>query len=160
MSDTDLPRRFSAFDSLTVQFGASGSLPLLFASDLFHRGPLVGRGLPASLGMFEEAIDISPGGTPAPAYDHLVWGKTRLGDRDAAHRWLGRGRGCPPTSRARTIVDFLKLGYDLRWGSGGPGSSSGCWTRFDSDATVETRQVLPLQRRPGTFRGVRTRSAG
>ncbi len=116
MSDLNLPRRFRAFDSLTAQFGTSGSLPLLFASDLFHRGPLVRRGLPASLDMFEEAIDFSPGGTPAPAYDHLVWGKSRLGDRDAAHRWLvartklgTRVEGEPP------IVDFLKLGYDLRW---------------------------------------------
>lgn len=137
MSDMDLPRRFRAFDSLTTEFGASGSLPLLFASDLFHRGPLVGRGLPTSLGMFEEAIDSSPGGTPAPAYDHLVWGKTRLGDRGAAHRWLvartelgTRVEGEPP------IVDFLKLGYDLRWVPWRARVKLWLLTRYASDADI------------------------
>ena len=116
MSDTNLLQRFRAFDSLTSAFGAGGALPLVFASDLFHRGPLVGRGLTASLDMFEQAITSSPGGTPAPAYDHLVWGKSRLGDREAARRWLAARiqlgthvEGEPP------VVDFLQLGYDLRW---------------------------------------------
>jgi hypothetical protein len=66
--------------------------------------------------MFEQAITSSPGGTPAPAYDHLVWGKSRLGDREAARRWLAARiqlgthvEGEPP------VVDFLQLGYDLRW---------------------------------------------
>ena len=46
----------------------------------------------------------------------MVWGKARLGDRNAARRWLearkaigARAEGEPP------IVDFLQLGYDLRW---------------------------------------------
>ena len=116
MSDTDLPRRFRAFDSLTAVFGASGSLPLLFASDLFHRGALVGRGLQASLGMFEQAIDSSPGGTPAPAYDHLVWGKTRLGERQEARRWLKARKALGPGAPGEpAIVALLELGTDLRW---------------------------------------------
>ena len=138
MTDTDLPRRFRAFDSLSAVFGASGSLPLLFASDLFHRGPLVGRGLPASLAMFEQAIDFSPGGTPAPAYDHMTWGKTRLGDRDAAHRWLearkalgARAEGEPP------VVDFLALGYDLRWVPWRARLKLWLLRRFSPDADLE-----------------------
>jgi hypothetical protein len=116
MSDTDLLRRFQAFDTLTTLFGASGSLPLLFASDLFHRGPLVGRGLSVSLGMFEQAIESSPGGTPAPAYDHMVWGKTRLGERAEAKRWLRAREDLGPTAAGEPpIVEFLALGTDLRW---------------------------------------------
>lgn len=116
MSDTNLLARFQAFDSLEAQQGDEGSLPLLFASDLFHRGPLVGRSLTVSLDMFERAIRYSPGGTPAPAYDHMIWGWTRLGERARANAWLAarsslgsHAPGEPP------IPEFLQLGYDFRW---------------------------------------------
>ncbi|HEX5005069.1 MAG TPA: serine/threonine-protein kinase [Gemmatimonadales bacterium] len=116
MSDTNLSRRFAAFDSLERRYGLVDPLPLLFASDLFHRGPLVGRGLPASLEMFESAIHGHPGGTPAPAYDHLVWGKTRLGDREQADAWLRRRRRLPAEAAGEPpVTAFLQLGYDLRW---------------------------------------------
>jgi len=116
MSDTTLPRRFKAFDSLLEQFGPEGSLPLLLASDLFHRGPLVGRGLGNSLRMFEEAIRANPGSAPAPAYDHMVWGMTRLGEKEEARRWLQARRRLGPTAPGEPpIVEFLALGTDLRW---------------------------------------------
>jgi TolB-like protein len=116
MADTNLPERFAAFDSLHDRFGDVEPLPLLYASDLFHRGPLVGRGLPTSLRMFEEAIAARPGGTPAPAFDQLVWGYVRLGNREEARRWL-RERGKLATSipGEPPITEFLRLGYDLRW---------------------------------------------
>jgi len=136
MSDTNLPRRFAAFDALHARFADEGFLPLLFASDLFHRGPLVGRGLPESLQMFESAVDMSPGGTPAPAYDQIIWGKIRLGDRNGASRWL-RDRGALKTdAEGREIEEFLQLGYDLRWV--GWRASGKLWLleHFESDATI------------------------
>jgi len=116
MSDTNLVTRFAAFDSLHRRYGSAGTLPLLFASDLFHRGPLVGRPLATSLTMFQQAVRSSPGGTPLPAYDQIVWGKVRLGERREAKRWLvERGRLATRVPGEPPIYDFLKLGYDLRW---------------------------------------------
>ena len=116
LSDTNLPARFHAFDSLQETYGSDGSLPLLLASDLFHRGPLVGRSITAALDVFETAIRVSPAGTPAPAYDHMVWGKTRLGERQEAAAWLKARRGLAANVQEEPpIIEFLQLGYDLRW---------------------------------------------
>jgi hypothetical protein len=112
MSQTDLKTRFAAFDSLNAAKPEDALFYLLFASDLFHRGPLVGRGLPVSLKMFEDAVENSPGGTPAPAYDHLVWGNVRLGEHDAARLWLKNRKRIAGDAR---ILPFIQLGYDLRW---------------------------------------------
>ena len=115
---------------------SEGSLPLLFASDLFHRGPLVGRGLPASLEMFEAAISVSPGGAPAPAYDHMVWGKTRLGERTEAARWLERRRRLVTDAEGEDIAQFLQLGYDLRWRYWWARVKLWLLERYESDAKV------------------------
>jgi hypothetical protein len=116
MADTNLLERFAAFDDLHDRFGKVGTLPLLYASDLFHRGPLVGRDLPSSLRVFEEAIATRPGGTPAPAFDQLVWGYVRLGNRDEARRWLReRQKFATSIPGEPQIPEFLQLGYDLRW---------------------------------------------
>lgn len=116
MSQTDLQARFAIFDSLDAQYGGDSDFLLLFGSDLFHRGPLVGRGLDVSLGIFDDAIATSNGITPAPAYDHMVWGLTRLGSRSEARRWLTlRGRLKAPPEGEADIRAFLQIGYDFRW---------------------------------------------
>ena len=136
MGDTNLPRRFAAFDALHARFGETGLLPLLFASDLFHRGPLVGRGLPVSLSMFEEAIHASPGGIPAPAYDQTVWGKTRLGERAEAKRWLRDRKRLETDQQGDLIVQFLQLGYDLRWVHWRARLKLWYFERFESDESI------------------------
>ena len=136
MSDTNLPRRFASFDALHARFSDEGFLPLLFASDLFHRGPLVGRGLPESLQMFERAVNMSPGGTPAPAYDQIIWGKTRLGDREAAARWLRDRNRLDTDAEGKQIAGFLQLGYDLRWVRWRAGLKLWLLEQFESDATI------------------------
>jgi len=137
MSDTNLVTRFAAFDTLNQRYGSAGSLPLLFASDLFHRGPLVGRPLTHSLSMFQQAVRSSPGGTPLPAYDQIVWGKVRLGDRRAAKRWLvERGRLATRVEGEPPIYDFLKLGYDLRWVRWRARAKIWALAHLESEATV------------------------
>jgi len=137
LSTTDLPRRFDAFDSLHHRYSDDGMLSLLYASDLFHRGPLIGRGLPESLRMFQAAIESSPGGTPAPAYDHMVWGKTRLGERAEARRWLKARKRLTTDAEGREIAQFLQLGYDLRWVYWRAKLKLWLLGRFESDATVK-----------------------
>ena len=161
MSDTNLLARFQAFDSLEAQYGDDGPFPLLFASDLFHRGPLVGRSLTVSLDMFERAIRYSPGGTPAPAYDHMIWGWTRLGERARANAWLAARRslgshapGEPP------IPEFLQLGYDLRWVPWRAKLKLWYLNRAGSeDDLTQLGRVLPLQRDASISRRDRTRWA-
>jgi len=138
MGDTNLPSRFRAFDSLEERYGTDRSLPLLFASDLFHRGPLVGRDLRVSLDMFEQAVQASPRGTPAPAYDHLVWGKTRLGERREAARWLeARRRIAVDVEGEPPIVDFLQLAYDLRWAPWQARARLWLLQRFGAEAKIQ-----------------------
>lgn len=149
MADTNLPRRFAAFDSLHARYGETGLLPLLFASDLFHRGPLVGRGLPQSLAMFEEAIRASPGGTPAPAYDQTVWGRTRLGERAEARRWLHDRKQLVTDKQGDMIVQFMQLGYDLRWVGWRARLKLWYFEHFESDATI--RELAKFYRFSATW---------
>lgn len=136
LSTTDLPQRFEAFGALHDHFANDGMLPLLYASDLFHRGPLVGKGLPVSLRMFQSAIEGSPGGTPAPAYDHMVWGNTRLGERDEARRWLRARKKLSTDAEGEMIAQFLQLGYDLRWVYWRAKLKLWLLEHFESDATI------------------------
>jgi tRNA A-37 threonylcarbamoyl transferase component Bud32 len=137
MSDTNLPRRFHAFDSLNARFGPDGSLPLLFASDLFHRGPLVGRALGQSIAMFENAVDMSPGGTPAPAFDQVIWGKIRLGEREDAAKWLRARNRLATDAEGEQIAQFLQLGYDLRWVHWRARLKLWYFAHFESDDTIK-----------------------
>lgn len=136
LGTTDLPRRFQLFEALHSRYSNDVMLPLLYASDLFHRGPLVGKGLPESLRMFQAAIESSPGGTPAPAYDHMVWGKTRLGERAEARRWLQARKRLRTDAEGKEIAQFLQLGYDLRWVYWRAKLKLWLLGRYESDATL------------------------
>lgn len=116
MGEPDLLTRFAAFDSLDRQYADVSLFLLLYASEQFHRGPLLGRELSGSLDLFEKAIGASRQGPPLPAYDHLVWGSTRLGNREAAREWLASRKRLNAEARVKSaIVEFLQLGYDFRW---------------------------------------------
>ncbi len=116
MAEPNLVRRFAAFDALAAAYSDVSPFLLLYASEQFHRGPLLGRDLSVSLDRFEGAVQTSQGGVPFPAYDHLVWGKTRLGARDAARGWLAERQRLNARATVKSpIVAFLQLGYDIRW---------------------------------------------
>lgn len=61
---------------------------LLYASELFHRGPLVGVRLDSSIALLQRITTRSPG--LQPAHDQLVWALVRVGDGAAAARALAR----------------------------------------------------------------------
>ena len=158
LSTTDLPRRFDAFNSLHHRFNGDGMLPLLYASDLFHRGPLIGKGLPESLRMFQAAIDSQPRGHPRPGV--RPYGVGQDPPRASAPRRAGgsrRGSDSPPTPKGEEIAQFLQLGYDLRWVYWRAKLKLWLLGRFESDATIKKLgELLPLQRHvghsPGTGR--------
>jgi hypothetical protein len=81
MLEPDLRARIARYEALARRYQSEGYVPLLYASELFHRGPLVGIGLEESVRWFEAAVNANPTSTPAPAYDHLVWANIRLGNR-------------------------------------------------------------------------------
>jgi len=150
MGDKDYQTRFARFDTLEATYGGDSEFLLLFGSDLFHRGPLVGRGLPVSLDVFDEAIRLEQGLTPAPAYDHMVWGNVRLGQRAEARRWLAARKRLKTTDPDEAnIPDFLQLGYDFRWVPWRAGIKLWLLERFASDA--DRRELTRFFRFSATF---------
>jgi tetratricopeptide (TPR) repeat protein len=115
MLEPDLRVRIARYAALARRYESEGYVPLLYASELFHRGPLVGIGLEEAVGWFEAAVNANPTSTPAPAYDHLVWANIRLGDRAEAKRWLRRRAALGNSAGEPPIDQFLALGYDSRW---------------------------------------------
>jgi hypothetical protein len=115
MLEPNLRTRLARYAALSRRYEGEGYAPLLYASELFHRGPLVGIGLEESVRRFEGAVTANPDATPAPAYDHLVWANIRLGNRAEARRWLERRSELGNAPGAPPIDQFLGLGYDSRW---------------------------------------------
>lgn len=115
MLEPNLRARLARYEELSRRYEGEGYAPLLYASELFHRGPLVGIGLEESVRRFEDAVTANPSATPAPAYDHLVWANIRLGNRAEAKRWLRRRAELGNAPGAPPIDQFLGLGYDSRW---------------------------------------------
>jgi tRNA A-37 threonylcarbamoyl transferase component Bud32/tetratricopeptide (TPR) repeat protein len=88
---------------------------LLYGDELFHRGPLSGRGL-------EEAADMLRGATVldstlAPAWEHLAWALIRLGrarEAQGALENLARVAGTREESEIY-LPDFLRVAYAVRF---------------------------------------------
>jgi TolB-like protein len=115
MLEPDLRARIARYEALARRYQSEGYVPLLYASELFHRGPLIGIGLEESVRWFEAAVNANPTSTPAPAYDHLVWANIRLGNRAEARGWLRRRAELGNAAGEPPIDQFLALGYDSRW---------------------------------------------
>jgi hypothetical protein len=66
----------------------------------------------------------------------MVWGKTRLGERTEARRWLKARRQLTTDADGEDIAQFLQLGYDLRWVYWRARLKLWLLGRFESDATI------------------------
>jgi tetratricopeptide (TPR) repeat protein len=82
--------RFVRYDSAMAVAPADGYVKLLYGDELFHRGPLSGRGLDEAVRMLQDATTADP--TLAPAWEHLAWACIRLGHREEAERALDQLR--------------------------------------------------------------------
>jgi tRNA A-37 threonylcarbamoyl transferase component Bud32 len=119
--ETDLGRRLDAYQNVIREYPSSGMARLLFADEVFHRGPLIGISLDSALAAMKEAIRTDSTEDQAPALDHVIWGATRLGDEDEARRAVEsrekvaalRSPGAHDEGALRTR--FLRLAYDIRF---------------------------------------------
>lgn len=87
--DDDLARRLSRLEALARRYPRHDLSRLLYANELFSRGPLVGFPLDRGVAEFSRAAEDLPDLAQADTYLHLTWGALRLGDRPLARRALG-----------------------------------------------------------------------
>ncbi len=113
--DPDLKARFAKLDTVIASHPADGYARLLQGEELFHRGPLVGRGIEQAVAAMAAAVALDP--ALALAHDHLVLAAVRLGRRDEARHALARRRRLGTSARPGDLamVPFLKLVYDERF---------------------------------------------
>ena len=115
--DPDLRRRFEQYRTTVDSFPRDGYARFIYADELFHRGPLIGIPIDTALAQFREEIAIEPFLDQMPAYDHLLYGYLRLGERERAATALDYRVHIPPSGEEedRQRRAFFKLAYDLRF---------------------------------------------
>jgi serine/threonine protein kinase len=115
--DPDLPHRFAQYRMIVARFPSDPYARFVYADELFHRGPLVGYPLDSALAEFKLVAAIEPGQDQVPAYDHLIYGYLRLGNRAEADSALAQRLRLPPSREAeeRKRREFFKFAYDERF---------------------------------------------
>lgn len=115
--EPDLGRRFAGYERVIRRFPDNGYALLLYADELFHRGPLVGIPLDSAVGLMKRAVRKDPYLDQAPGYDHIVWAPIFLGDQAAARDALNRRLDIGATTKVAGFSEslerarFLQLGY-------------------------------------------------
>jgi tetratricopeptide (TPR) repeat protein len=113
--EPDLETRFAKLDSVIGRLPGDGYARLLQGEELFHRGPLAGRGLEEALPVMAAAV--ARDSSLALAHDHLVLGHIRFGRRQEARSALDLRRRVGQGDRQDDLdlVPFLELVYDERF---------------------------------------------
>jgi serine/threonine protein kinase/tetratricopeptide (TPR) repeat protein len=115
LNEPSLRLRLARLDSVIARFPDDPYARLILAEELFHRGPLVGRGLDEGVRAMAEAV--ARDSSLALAYDHLASAAIRQGRRADARRAI-RNRGRVGTARSHGDPDVLPLAwlaYDERF---------------------------------------------
>jgi tetratricopeptide (TPR) repeat protein len=113
--EPDLEIRFAELDRVIQRLPGDGYARLLQGEELFHRGPLVGRGLDEALPVMDSAV--AADSSLALAHDHLVLGHIRFGRGKEARGALDLRRRVGQGDRQDDLdlVPFLELVYDERF---------------------------------------------
>lgn len=106
-TESDLMKRFTDYATAVHGYAYDGYAALLYADELFHRGPLAGLPLKQAVNMFETAVQVDS--LLAPAYDHIIWGYARLGDSAAAYDAFQRMRPVVSTPTGPGDLDMKSL---------------------------------------------------
>jgi tRNA A-37 threonylcarbamoyl transferase component Bud32 len=115
LNEPSIRVRLARLDSVITRFPDDAYARLLLAEELFHRGPLVGRGLDEGARAMADAV--AHDSSLALAYDHLVFAAIRQGRRADArkaihYRWrvgTARSYGDPD------VLPLARLAYDERF---------------------------------------------
>jgi hypothetical protein len=115
LNESSIRGRLARLDSVITRFPDDAYARLLLAEELFHRGPLVGRGLDEGARAMADAV--ARDSSLALAYDHLVFAAIRQGRRADARNAI-RSRSRVGTARSYGDPDVLplaRLAYDERF---------------------------------------------
>jgi tetratricopeptide (TPR) repeat protein len=119
--EPDLDRRFAAYREAIARYPTTGYAVLLYADELFHRGPLAGLPLDTAVTWMQRAAALDPFLDQAPAFDHTIWAAVRLGrardaDRELERRLkVARSRRVGGDDEGYTRTQFLRLSYWYRF---------------------------------------------
>jgi hypothetical protein len=113
--EPDLGIRLGHLDSVVARFPDDAYTRLLYADELFHRGPLVGRTAEEGSGAMADAV--ARDSLLALAYDHLILAAIRGGDRARARGMIAlRSRASTgPSVGDPDVLALMKLAYDERF---------------------------------------------
>lgn len=115
LHEPDLGRRLARLDSVIARNPEDVYARFLYGEELFHRGPLVGRGFDEGTRAMADAI--ARDSSLALAYDHLVLTGIRLGRRAYAREMLDRRRRVTrqPSPGDPDVLALSELAYDERF---------------------------------------------
>ncbi|HEU5170670.1 MAG TPA: serine/threonine-protein kinase [Gemmatimonadales bacterium] len=111
--EPDLGARFALLEDAVQRYPRRTEAMLLYADELFHRGPLAGVPLDSALRVMDEVVRREPYST---ALAHTALGHVRLGNREAASRALAAlDRVGGEAEEAARLRRFVHLVYDHRF---------------------------------------------
>jgi hypothetical protein len=115
LGQPSLTARLSQLELAIARFPEDAYARLLYAEELFHRGPLVGRTLAEGVQAMADAI--ARDSLLALAYDHLVCASIRQGDRVRARQLLAlrQGVASDPSPGDPDVLALSRLAYDERF---------------------------------------------
>jgi tetratricopeptide (TPR) repeat protein len=113
--ESDLDRRLNRLDSLASRPRADAYVRYLYAEELFHRGPLLGKDVEDAVRAMRRTIERDS--SFAEAYGHLFGAYLRAGRRDTAREVLDLRRRIATGARPGDLdkVRFMQLAYDARF---------------------------------------------
>ncbi|HET7602042.1 MAG TPA: serine/threonine-protein kinase, partial [Gemmatimonadales bacterium] len=128
MDVPNLLRRDSLLRALRDSYPENSRSQLLLFDEHLHRGPLVGIPLRQVLDDMRRRAPRDPYLNQVAIYDHLMWGYTHLGDRDAAANMWARRMALRAAhgSTADTLGELYNLARTVRFG----GVKAALWRRY------------------------------
>jgi tRNA A-37 threonylcarbamoyl transferase component Bud32 len=115
LNEPAIGHRLARLDSVIARFPDDPYARLLFAEELYHRGPLVGRGLDEGIRAMAEAV--ARDSSMALAYDHLAFAAIRMGRRAEARKAIQNRRrvGAVRSPGDPDVLPLARLAYDERF---------------------------------------------
>ena len=115
LTEPSIRIRLARLDSVIALFPDDAYARLLLAEELFHRGPLVGRGLDDGVQAMADAI--ARDSSLALPYDHLVFAAIRQGRREDARTAIQYRKlvGAARSYADPDVLPLAQLAYDERF---------------------------------------------